>query len=88
MTPLVSKKVPTDWTGVEVVPGQLGLINHGYAILILSYNQNRLRLISFIVALPKSSQNRVVILASLFATGGRAPGAEPKDVGTTLLNFL
>jgi len=29
MTPLVSKKTPTDWTGVEVVPGQLGLINHG-----------------------------------------------------------
>jgi hypothetical protein len=28
-TRLLSKKVPTDWTGREIVPGQLGLINHG-----------------------------------------------------------
>ena len=28
-TRLLSKKVPTDWTGKEVIPGQMGLINHG-----------------------------------------------------------
>ncbi|KAF6764910.1 hypothetical protein DFP72DRAFT_799328 [Ephemerocybe angulata] len=26
---VLSKKVPTDWTGKEIAPGQLGLINHG-----------------------------------------------------------
>ncbi len=26
---VLSTKVPTDWTGKEVVPGRLGLINHG-----------------------------------------------------------
>jgi len=36
MTPLVSKKTPTDWTGVEVVPGQLGLINHGGSPKVLT----------------------------------------------------
>jgi len=28
-TRLLSKKIPTDWTGVEIAPGQIGLINHG-----------------------------------------------------------
>ncbi|TFK72550.1 hypothetical protein BDN72DRAFT_763040 [Pluteus cervinus] len=26
---LLSKKQPTDWTGEEILPGQIGLINHG-----------------------------------------------------------
>ncbi len=26
---VLSTKIPTDWTGKEVVPGRLGLINHG-----------------------------------------------------------
>ncbi|KAF8655867.1 hypothetical protein AX16_002950 [Volvariella volvacea WC 439] len=28
-TKLLSSKEPTDWTGEEIVPGQVGLINHG-----------------------------------------------------------
>ncbi|KAG6833182.1 hypothetical protein H0H87_010244 [Tephrocybe sp. NHM501043] len=28
-SPILSTKVPTDWTGYQVVPGRLGLINHG-----------------------------------------------------------
>ncbi|KIM48886.1 hypothetical protein M413DRAFT_438059 [Hebeloma cylindrosporum] len=36
ITPLLSKKTPTDWTGVEVVPGQLGLINHGGSPKVLT----------------------------------------------------
>ncbi|KAF5330719.1 hypothetical protein D9619_005905 [Psilocybe cf. subviscida] len=35
-TRLVSKKVPTDWTGREIVPGQIGLINHGGAPKVLT----------------------------------------------------
>ena len=26
---ILSKKIPTDWIGREVTPGQLGLVNHG-----------------------------------------------------------
>ncbi|KAF8803524.1 hypothetical protein BYT27DRAFT_7195359 [Phlegmacium glaucopus] len=33
---LLSKKVPTDWTGREVVPGQMGLINHGGSPKVLT----------------------------------------------------
>ncbi|KJA27473.1 hypothetical protein HYPSUDRAFT_1098694 [Hypholoma sublateritium FD-334 SS-4] len=35
-TKLLSKKSPTDWTGREVVPGQLGLINHGGSPKVLT----------------------------------------------------
>ncbi|PPQ64648.1 hypothetical protein CVT26_002738 [Gymnopilus dilepis] len=35
-TRLLSKKKPTDWTGREVVPGQLGLINHGGSPKVLT----------------------------------------------------
>ncbi|KAF9475052.1 hypothetical protein BDN70DRAFT_884159 [Pholiota conissans] len=35
-TRLLSKKRPTDWTGKEVVPGQLGLINHGGSPKVLT----------------------------------------------------
>lgn len=35
-TRLLSKKVPTDWTGKEIVPGRLGLINHGGSPKILT----------------------------------------------------
>lgn len=27
---VLSTKSPTDWTGKEVIPGRMGLINHGY----------------------------------------------------------
>lgn len=33
---LFSKKQPTDWTGKEVIPGQIGLINHGGSPKILT----------------------------------------------------
>jgi hypothetical protein len=33
---LLSKKQPTDWAGKEVVPGQLGLINHGGSPKVLT----------------------------------------------------
>ncbi|KAJ3726293.1 hypothetical protein EV361DRAFT_927115 [Lentinula raphanica] len=33
---LLSKKVPTDWIGSEITPGQLGLINHGGSPKILT----------------------------------------------------
>jgi regulator of protease activity HflC (stomatin/prohibitin superfamily) len=35
-TRLLSKKRPTDWTGKEVIPGQLGLINHGGSPKVLT----------------------------------------------------
>ncbi|KAF8162959.1 hypothetical protein B0H34DRAFT_301492 [Crassisporium funariophilum] len=35
-TKVLSKKSPTDWTGQEVVPGQLGLINHGGSPKVLT----------------------------------------------------
>ncbi|KAK7043702.1 hypothetical protein VNI00_008313 [Paramarasmius palmivorus] len=34
--PVLSKKVPVNWTGVEIAPGQLGLINHGGSPKILT----------------------------------------------------
>ncbi|KAJ2917588.1 hypothetical protein MD484_g2772, partial [Candolleomyces efflorescens] len=36
LTRLLSKKVPTDWTGREIGPGQIGLINHGGVPKILT----------------------------------------------------
>ncbi|KAF8892638.1 hypothetical protein BD779DRAFT_1200154 [Infundibulicybe gibba] len=33
---ILSSKVPTDWTGKEIVPGRLGLINHGGSPKILT----------------------------------------------------
>jgi hypothetical protein len=33
---LLSKKVPTDWIGHEISPGELGLINHGGSPKILT----------------------------------------------------
>ncbi|KAJ4488234.1 hypothetical protein J3R30DRAFT_3667623 [Lentinula aciculospora] len=33
---LLSKKVPTDWIGSEITPGELGLINHGGSPKILT----------------------------------------------------
>ncbi|TFK60414.1 hypothetical protein BDN72DRAFT_779445 [Pluteus cervinus] len=33
---LLSKKNPTDWTGKEILPGQIGLINHGGVPKILT----------------------------------------------------
>jgi regulator of protease activity HflC (stomatin/prohibitin superfamily) len=35
-TRLLSRKVPTDWTGKEVIPGQMGLINHGGSPKVLT----------------------------------------------------
>jgi hypothetical protein len=29
---VLSKKSPTDWAGKEVIPGRMGLINHGYVL--------------------------------------------------------
>lgn len=34
---VLSKKSPTDWTGEEVIPGRMGLINHGYALYVNCY---------------------------------------------------
>uniref|UniRef100_A0A0W0FUK5 Band 7 domain-containing protein n=1 Tax=Moniliophthora roreri TaxID=221103 RepID=A0A0W0FUK5_MONRR len=34
--PVLSKKTPVNWTGVEITPGQLGLINHGGSPKILT----------------------------------------------------
>ncbi|EEB97553.1 hypothetical protein MPER_03104, partial [Moniliophthora perniciosa FA553] len=34
--PVLSKKTPVNWTGVEIAPGQLGLINHGGSPKILT----------------------------------------------------
>ncbi|KAJ7581032.1 hypothetical protein C8J56DRAFT_794208 [Mycena floridula] len=35
-TKVLSKKVPTDWIGSEITPGQLGLINHGGSPKVLT----------------------------------------------------
>lgn len=86
---VLSKKSPTDWTGKEVVPGRMGLINHGYALLnkkalSLAWYLNKY---CFSVVFQRSSPEQADILDFLCEIGGPVPGVEQQESRIPSSNF-